>query len=375
MAYWHWSNASLLPYFLLFVSGGQLMLAGLQVSYLVFGVHGLLLWRLERRRREGGRRFDAAAWYRAGWVLTLAIFAYTVALTDFVDVWAGLQFAIVSLALVANWATTRTWTWSWVAWMVVNVLQAIYFAHAGLWAQFGLQFVLFAMSAHGLRDVAATRSRPRSPSRSAAADIEVSSPCPALSTPSSSASSPRCTAGHQVLLDHAVSDRRAAHRSSCGRTPTSPRCPTRCVPAGCASSTPTATVRRRRRRPGERCPRRRAARLRAPAARASRPRARRGVHQRGVRPGVRRQSRRRARGVRRWAHGAEVSGTAIRADVHRHRGELDPRVYRHFVERVVFLGAESTGKSTLTGADGRGADARSPSPSTGVSTTNVVAAG
>ena len=26
---------------------------------------------------------------------------------------------------------------------------------------------------------------------------------------------------------------------------------------------------------------------------------------------------------------------------------MDPRVYRHFVERVVFLGAESTGKSTL----------------------------
>ena len=63
--------------------------------------------------------------------------------------WTGLQFTIVSLALVANWATTRTWAWSWILWMVVNVLQAIYFAHAGLWAQFGLQFVLFALSAYG----------------------------------------------------------------------------------------------------------------------------------------------------------------------------------------------------------------------------------
>ena len=127
------------------------MLAGLQVSYLVFGVHGVLLWHRERRRRADGRPFNARAWYRAGWVMTLAIFAYTVALTDFVDAWAGLQFVIVSLALVANWATTRTWTWSWGAWMIVNVLQAVYFAHLGLWAQFGLQFVLFAMSAHGLR--------------------------------------------------------------------------------------------------------------------------------------------------------------------------------------------------------------------------------
>lgn len=44
----------------------------------------------------------------------------------------------------------------------------------------------------------------------------------------------------------------------------------------------------------------------------------------------------------------EWSGTAIRAAVHDHRDLLDPRVYRHFVERVVFLGAESTGKTTLT---------------------------
>lgn len=43
-----------------------------------------------------------------------------------------------------------------------------------------------------------------------------------------------------------------------------------------------------------------------------------------------------------------ASGTMIRGEVHAHRHLLDPRVYRHFVERVVFLGAESTGKTTLT---------------------------
>ena len=61
--------------------------------------------------------------------LTTCKFLGTAALTDLVDVWTGVQFTIVSLALVANWATTRTWAWSWILWMVVNVLQAIYFAH------------------------------------------------------------------------------------------------------------------------------------------------------------------------------------------------------------------------------------------------------
>jgi nicotinamide mononucleotide transporter len=149
LGYWHFSNASLIPYFALFLSGGELMLAGLQASYLVFGVHGLMLWRREHHRDHLGRRFNEAVWYQIGWILSLAIFAYTVAVTDFVDSWAWLEFVIVSLSLVANWATTRKWTWSWPVWLTVNMLQAVYFWHLGLWGQFGLQFVLFALSIRG----------------------------------------------------------------------------------------------------------------------------------------------------------------------------------------------------------------------------------
>jgi hypothetical protein len=34
-------------------------------------------------------------------------------------------------------------------WLVVNVLQAVYFYHWRLWGQFGLQFMLFSMSVWG----------------------------------------------------------------------------------------------------------------------------------------------------------------------------------------------------------------------------------
>ncbi|UQN05262.1 AAA family ATPase [Deinococcus sp. QL22] len=47
-----------------------------------------------------------------------------------------------------------------------------------------------------------------------------------------------------------------------------------------------------------------------------------------------------------------VSGTQLRADVHGGRAYLEPHVYAHFVQRVAVLGAESTGKSTLTRALG-----------------------
>ena len=151
-AYWHFSNASLLPYFVLWASSGQFMLAGLQVSYLVFGLYGLSLWHLERRRRQGGVGFHERFWYNLGWVLSLAIFLDTIVITRFTDGWAWLQFLIVALSLLANWATTRLWLWSWPVWMAVNALQAVYFAHFGLWAQFGLQFVLCGMSIVGWRE-------------------------------------------------------------------------------------------------------------------------------------------------------------------------------------------------------------------------------
>lgn len=149
--YWHWSNLSLLPYFLLFVSGGQWMLAGLQVTYLLFGIHGLYLWHLEGRRARGEIRFNETGWYGVTWAASLAIFAYTVAVTDFSAVWNWVQFAAVTLALIANFGTTRRWAWSWPVWIAVNAVQAVYFWHAEYWVLFALQFVLAAMSVVGWR--------------------------------------------------------------------------------------------------------------------------------------------------------------------------------------------------------------------------------
>ena len=149
--YWHWSNLSLLPYFLLFVAGGQWMLAGLQVTYLLFGIHGLYLWHLETRRARGEIRFNEPLWYGVTWVASLAIFAYTVAVTDFSAVWNWVQFAAVTLALIANFGTTRRWAWSWPVWIAVNAVQAVYFWHAEYWVLFALQFVLAAMSVVGWR--------------------------------------------------------------------------------------------------------------------------------------------------------------------------------------------------------------------------------
>lgn len=41
-----------------------------------------------------------------------------------------------------------------------------------------------------------------------------------------------------------------------------------------------------------------------------------------------------------------ISGTQIRENVYEHRGWVDPLVYRDLIQKVVFVGTESTGKST-----------------------------
>jgi HTH-type transcriptional repressor of NAD biosynthesis genes len=45
-----------------------------------------------------------------------------------------------------------------------------------------------------------------------------------------------------------------------------------------------------------------------------------------------------------------ISGTEIRSDLYRYRAFVDPSVYRSLIQKVVFVGTESTGKSTLTAA-------------------------
>jgi HTH-type transcriptional repressor of NAD biosynthesis genes len=42
-----------------------------------------------------------------------------------------------------------------------------------------------------------------------------------------------------------------------------------------------------------------------------------------------------------------ISGTQIRENIYEHRGWVDPLVYRSLIQKVVFVGTESSGKSTI----------------------------
>lgn len=143
---WHWSNATLMPYFLLFIATEMWMLAGLQVIYLLFGGHGWFLWKLQ----QWGNTW-ASAWEKLAVPFGMVIFFYTVYITQFTDAWAWLQFAIVSLSIVGSVLLVLKRSSSWLIYIVANVLGLVYYPHAGLWALTLVQIGAMVMSVIGYR--------------------------------------------------------------------------------------------------------------------------------------------------------------------------------------------------------------------------------
>jgi nicotinamide mononucleotide transporter len=141
---WHWSNASLLPYTILFVVGEMWMLAGLQVIYLMFGGHGWLLWKLQ----EWGNVW-AKTWERLAVPFGVVIFAYTVYVTQFADMWAWLQFAIVSISIAGSVLLVLKKSAAWLVYIPANLIGIVYYAHAGLWALTFVQVCAIVMSVYG----------------------------------------------------------------------------------------------------------------------------------------------------------------------------------------------------------------------------------
>ena len=147
MGYWYASLGANALWFYLFLESSALMVAGLQVSYALFAVYGIVRWRRERTTGELPRAYD-----HAGTALALGIFALSVAASSFGDWPSYVEFAAVALSIFANWLTAMQVIWCWPVWMSTNVLFAALFFEHELWGLFTMQFLFFALSVIGWRE-------------------------------------------------------------------------------------------------------------------------------------------------------------------------------------------------------------------------------
>ncbi len=143
---WHWSNASLLPYFLLFITTEAYMLAGLQVIYLLFGIHAFILWYGENRAKEWAPKIRYITV-----PFGIIVFAYSVYITEFVGVWEVLQFLITATAIIGSVLLTLRYASAWTVYICSNVFGVIYFTHMELWGLTIVQVLAALISIQGYR--------------------------------------------------------------------------------------------------------------------------------------------------------------------------------------------------------------------------------
>lgn len=130
--------------FIVFIGAGVYAAAGLQIVYLVMGVHGWWRW---TRGVEQSRTYIADAPRRAWPWLVLAGLAGTAVLvwvlltfTDSELAWA--DAATTAASLVAQYMLNRKWIQNWFVWIGVDIVFVGLSIAAGLWVIAAL-YVLF----------------------------------------------------------------------------------------------------------------------------------------------------------------------------------------------------------------------------------------
>ena len=143
--YWIVSIICIIPNLIIFFLTHNYILIGLQLSYLVFDVHGWCLWKLE----ASNKYFNKLFWYNIGWIMVSVIFIYSIYITDFTVKLAYLQVFITALALIGNYASTRKYLWSWLIWIGVDIIRIGLFNHIGLVFQSYLQLIKIGICIKG----------------------------------------------------------------------------------------------------------------------------------------------------------------------------------------------------------------------------------
>lgn len=150
--YWLWSIVNAILWFFLFRHFHNEMLAGLQVSYILFSIYGL--WQWARVKFRIG--YDRNVWTdNLGTIVSLAIFIYSVvaylhmpgyAFTG----WWYVEFAGVFISIAANWMDAFKYKTNWIGWSMTNLLFGPLFFHEMLWGPFVLTFFYQALCFVGI---------------------------------------------------------------------------------------------------------------------------------------------------------------------------------------------------------------------------------
>jgi len=141
--YWVWSIINAVLWLILFASGDTKLLAGLQVSYIIFSLYGIYQW-AKVKFRIG---YDKSVWSdNFGTIVSTAIFGYTLYVYHNMPGYTGtkwwwLEFLGVGISIISNWMDAFKYKTNWIGWTMTNLLFGPLFWHLGLMGPFVLTFL------------------------------------------------------------------------------------------------------------------------------------------------------------------------------------------------------------------------------------------
>jgi nicotinamide riboside transporter PnuC len=143
--YWYLSILCSILWFGLFMSKSAYIAGGLQISYILFSIYGMIRWRFEKNQKTPSQLLEYT-----GILLSLFTFSVAVLNTRFIDFNHYCELIGVCFLVAANWLTSRKDDRCWYFWMIGDIIFAIFLWNKQIYATFVAQAVFFALSIWGL---------------------------------------------------------------------------------------------------------------------------------------------------------------------------------------------------------------------------------
>lgn len=143
--YWCLSITCNILWFLLFTGKSIFISAGLQVSYMLFSIYGIVRWQLDDKKKQVPGYLDYL-----GALISFTIFVITVFNTRFINVNNYIEPFAAFFLIAANWLTARKNYICWYFWMIGDILYAIFLWNSRIYAMCMLQFIFLVLSVLGL---------------------------------------------------------------------------------------------------------------------------------------------------------------------------------------------------------------------------------
>jgi Nicotinamide mononucleotide transporter len=119
--------------------------AGLQISYMLFSIYGILRWNYKNKDRQSPLLLDAAGLSVSLIIILIALFN-----SNFKGIYDIIEIASVVLLITANLFTAREKVICWYFWIIGDITYAIFLFHESIYGMFIIEFIFLVLSFRGL---------------------------------------------------------------------------------------------------------------------------------------------------------------------------------------------------------------------------------